>query len=153
MVFIKYVSTINSASLFLASSSVNPDLDSLGLLSAPCIASVLNKAIRNSFLNSQNQSEFKPITTDELLEDVKEVFKDAKQGETKSELLTKIKTKNFREMINEKEIGILKKISPENIKKYSSEIKIGKQEIDGVTQETRTIITQENTKANELTSK
>lgn len=117
------------------------------------ISSVLNKAIRNSLLNSQNQSEFKPITTDELLEDVKEVFKDAKQGETKSELLTKIKTKNLREMINEKEIGILKKISPENIKRYSSEIKIGKQEIDGVTQETRGIITQENTKANELTSK
>lgn len=62
------------------------------------IASVLNRAVRNSMLNSQNQSGFKPITTEELLEVVTEVFKDAKKGRTKAELLTKIRTSGLREI-------------------------------------------------------
>ncbi len=63
-----------------------------------CIASVLNKAVRNSMINSQNQSVFKPITTGELLEDVTNVFKDVKKGRTKAELLTMIKNSGLKEI-------------------------------------------------------
>lgn len=48
---------------------------------------------------------------------------------------------------------VMKKRSRDEITMCSQGIELGKQEINEVTQETRTIITQENTKANELTSK
>ena len=71
--------------------------------------------------------------------------------------MQKVPQKSFTEMYNEymeqNGAGHSKKISPEEIKEYSSKIEIGIQEINGVTQETRGIITQETIRTNNGVSK
>lgn len=62
-------------------------------------------------------------------------------------------TEMYNEYINQNGAGDPKKISPEKIKEYSSEIEIGIQDINGVTQETREIITQKTVKSSDQVSK
>lgn len=70
---------------------------------------------------------------------------------------TSSRKKSFTDMYNEymQENGLDEKtiISPKDVQKCSSETGLGMQEINGVTQETRVIITQEKIQTNELTAK